>query len=175
MELNDLQALSKFSDALAAEGFEVRILEKTQERPYDVLLIFLQLEDHPAGGLQLELSFIPHMEEQLSGLSLVQFFVGLTENLAPDYAPELQQVVININRFCPLVGFGILSQPAMLCFRHTVMLPARLEDSLPLVVQTTWLINYLMEMFGKNLTQVAEGRASTAQAFKANPFAHLLT
>jgi hypothetical protein len=63
----------------------------------------------------------------------------------------------------------------MLCFRHTFMLPSKLEHSLPLVIQTTWLISYLMEVFGNNLTQVAEGRASVDQAFKEHPFAHFLS
>jgi hypothetical protein len=174
MEVTDLQALDKFSAALAGDGFEVHVLEKSQDRPYEVLLVFLQLEDHPLDGLQLELSFIPQMEEQLSGLSLMQCFVSLTDKLASDHLMELQQAVIGINRFCPLVGFGILSQPSMLCFRHVLMLPARLQDSLPLVIQTTWLIGYLMEVFGKKLTQVAEGQASIDKAFKGHPFAHFL-
>jgi hypothetical protein len=175
MKTNTLQALHQFSAALAQEGFDGHILEKYQDRPYDILLVFLPQEHHPAGGLQLELSFVPHMEEQLAGLSLMQFFVGLTSNLSSGSLMELQQAVISINRFCPLVGFGILSQPPMLCFRHTLMLPAKLEHSLPLVTQTTWLISYLMEVFGNNLTQVAEGHASIAQAFKEHPFAHFLT
>ncbi len=174
MKTNNLHSLQQFSDALAQEGFEVHILEKSQERPYDVLLVFLSLEHHPAGGLQLELSFIPQMEEQLAGLSLMQFFVGLTTDLSSDSLTELQKAVIGINRFSPLVGFGILSKPAMLCFRHTLMLPATLEYSLPLVIQTTWLINYLMEGFGNGLTQVAEGQTSVAQAFEGHPFAHFL-
>lgn len=175
METNNLHALQQISNALTQEGFEVRILEKSHERPYGVLLVFLSLETHPVGGLQLELSFVPEMEEQLLGLSLMQCFVGLTGNLSTHSQTELQQAVIGINRFCPLVGFGILSQPPMLCFRHTMMLPSKVEHGLPLVIQTTWLISYLMDVFGNNLTQVAEGFASIDQAFKGHPFSHFLT
>lgn len=176
MKTNTAQSLHLFVDALAREGFEpVQVLEKSQDRPYEVGLVFLSQEGHPAGGLQLELSFLPQMEEQLAGQSLMQCFVGLTSDLLSANALELQEAVIRMNRFCPLVGFGVLSQPPMLCFRHTLMLPQNLEHSLPLVIQTTWLISYLLEVFGDELTQVAEGRASIAQAFEGHPFAHLLT
>ncbi len=175
METDYLPTLQQFSDALTREGFATEIAEKSQERPYDVLMVFLAQEDHPAGGLQLELSFIPQMEEQLSGLSLMQCFAGLTDNLSADSAMELQKAVIAINQFCPLVGFGILAQPPMLCFRHTLMLPPEMQHSLPLVIQTTWLIDYLTEVFGDNLIQIAEGQATMIEAFKGHPFAHLLT
>ena len=175
MQTNEAQALDEFSKALNGEGFQTRMLEKTAERPYDVLLAFVPQDEHPAGGVQLELSFIPGMDQQLAGLSLMQFFTGLANDLSPNTLSELQKAIISVNRFCPLVGFGILSQPAMLYFRHVLMLPKTVEDSVPLVVQTTWLISYLVDVFGNNLTQVADGRASLAEAFREHPFGHLLT
>lgn len=170
-----LQTLQRFDDALTHEGFSTSMLEKVPERPYDLLLVFIPQEQHPAGGVQLELSFIPDMDQQLAGLSLMQFFAGLANDLPPSALTELQKAVISVNRFSPLVGFGILAQPAMLYFRHVLMLPKAVEESIPLVVQTTWLVSYLVDVFGNNLIQVANGHASLAEAFREHPFGHLLT
>ncbi len=172
MSIDHSKQLEAFSEALMKEGFSVNIIEKSEERPYETVLVFLTQENHPAGGLQLELSFIPNMEEQLAGLSLLQCFVDVSNTSIDNL--ELEKAVTTVNQSIPLVGFGILAKPTMLCFRHTLMLLPKMEDNIPLVIQTTWLISYLLEVFEDNLTQIAEEKTTIAEAFDGHPFAHLL-
>ncbi|ACE83489.1 type III secretion system chaperone family protein [Cellvibrio japonicus] len=164
--------LAHFAQALEGESFASRLVPETADGPA-TLLVALAMEGHPQGGLQLELSFLPAMESQLAGLSLLQCFVAIA-GVTHEGKPELRRALASINRFSPINGFGLLEHQGILYFRHTLMLLPGQQLNVPLVIQTAWLISYLLELFGPGLSQLAGQGGSLEDAFKGHEFAHLI-
>jgi hypothetical protein len=150
----DRARLARFARDLGEEDFPSRLVEATEEVPYDTLLVAVAGEDGEPGW-RLELSFLPGMEEQLDGASLLQCFVQVPAAVAAE--GELLRLLARLNTRLPLVGFAYLEEQRMVCFRHLLMLPADDETSAALVVQTTWMISYLLTLFANPVACVAQG------------------
>lgn len=165
--------LERYARELAALGFPTRLAPAGDERPYDVLLVGIENEAGDPPAWQMELSFVPGMEEQLEGSSLAQCFVGLPVEVAAGAVPELQRTVVTLNRQLPLVGFGHLADPPMACFRHVLMLPRDDGAAAGLVVQCTWLVSYLLSLFAGPVAAVASGDATLREALEGHPHGHL--
>ena len=149
--------LLRFARDLEAESFPGRLVEATAEIPYDTLLVAVAGEEDEdrEPGWRLELSFLPGMEEQLAGASLLQCFVHLPAEIA---APgELLRLLARLNARLPLVGFAYVEEERMLCFRHLLLLPPDDDTAAALVVQATWMISYLLSLFGRAVARVAQG------------------
>lgn len=148
------QRLLRFARDLEAESFPGHLVEATAEIPYDTLLVAVAGEEGDPGW-RLELSFLPGMEEQLAGASLLQCFVHLPAEIAA--RGELLRLLARLNARLPLVGFAYVEEERMLCFRHLLLLPAVDDTAAALVVQATWMISYLLSLFGRAVARVARG------------------
>jgi hypothetical protein len=146
--------LLRFARDLDEESFPSRLVEATTEIPYDTLLVALAGEDGEPGWL-LELSFLPGMEEQLAGAALLQCFVHLPAEVTAE--GELLRLLARLNARLPLVGFTYVEEQRLLCFRHLLLLPADDAPAAALVVQATWMISYLLSLFGRSVARVAQG------------------
>jgi hypothetical protein len=163
--------LELFARRLGEEAFETRLVPAGGAIPYDTLLVGITGDEESAPGWQLELSFLPNLEDQLEGVSLLQCFVALSANLRA--RAELLRFAARLNTRLPLVGFGALDEPSLACFRHTLMLPEDAETAAALVVQAAWMISYLLTLFGQPVALVAGGEATIEEALRGHPFAHL--
>jgi hypothetical protein len=141
------QRLLRFARDLTAESFPGRLVEATAEIPYDTLLVAVAGEEGDPGW-RLELSFLP-------GASLLQCFVHLPAEIAA--RGELLRLLARLNARLPLVGFAYVEEERMLCFRHLLLLPAVDDTAAALVVQATWMISYLLSLFGRAVARVAQG------------------
>lgn len=161
--------LEAFERLLRANGFPTRLMPGGEEVPYDVLLAGLS---DAAGRTewQLELSFVPGMEAELEGASLLQCFVHLPAKVPPAAEDELRRLVVRLNGRLPLVGFGWLDAERMACFRHTALLPGDDAAADEVVLQTAWMIGYLLSVFGAGVQAVAEGRLGFEEAIRDSAF-----
>lgn len=164
------EMLAGFASSLAGEGFGVEIVPAAGDIPYDVLLVALAPEGE-GDGRQLELSFLPGLEEQLAGASLLQCFVALPAEVAAE--AELERLIARINAQLPLVGFGFWRERRLPCFRHILMLPDEPGTAASLVVQAAWMISYLLSLFAESVADVARGHFKTEDALARGPFAHV--
>lgn len=162
--------LELFGRRLGEEAFETRLVSAEGAIPYDTLLVGITGDEEGALGWQLEFSFIPNLESQLEGVSLLQCFVALPEVRA---RAELLRFAVRLNTKLPLVGFGALDEPSIACFRHTLMLPEDAETAAAMVIQAAWMISYLLTLFGQPVALVAGGEATIEEALRGHPFAHL--
>lgn len=161
--------LEAFERLLRAQAFPTRLMPGGAEVPYDVLLVGLSDVDG-RGEWQLELSFVPGMEAELEGVSLLQCFVHLPAEVPPGAENELRRLVVRLNGRLPLVGFGWLDAERMACFRHTALLPGDDAAADEVVLQTAWMIGYLLSVFGAGVQAVAEGRVGFEEAIRDSAF-----
>ncbi len=150
-----LTQLQTFERILTDDGFATRLHPSDATIPYDVLLVGIGDED--GEGYQLELTFIPEMEEELDGASLLQCFVQVPAEIAEGAEADLMRFLNRINGHLPLVGFCYLHDEGMLCYRHVLMIPNRDDTDGALVKQTAWMISYLLSTFGAAVASVASG------------------
>jgi hypothetical protein len=163
--------LELFASRLGDEAFATRLVPAAGAIPYDTLLVGITGDEEGGPGWQLELSFLPNLEDQLEGVSLLQCFVALPAEVRA--RGELLRFAVRLNAKLPLVGFGALDEPPVACFRHTLMLPEDAEIAAAMVVQAAWMISYLLTLFGRPVARVAAGEATIEEALRGHPFAHL--
>lgn len=165
----DRSRLEGYERLLRAQAFPTRMMPASAEIPYDVLLVGLADADG-AGEWQLELSFVPGMEEEMEGAALLQCFVHVPAEVPPGAEDDLRRLVLRLNSRLPLVGFGWLDAERMACFRHTAVLPADDAAAGEVVVQAAWMIGYLLSVFGGGVQAVASGRLGFEAALRQNVF-----
>jgi hypothetical protein len=161
--------LRAFDALLRAQGFPTGLVLETPEVPYDVLVAGLSDADETRQW-QLELSFVPGMEEQLDGAALLQCFVHLPAEVPPAAEDGLRRLVVLLNTRIPILGFGWLEAERMPCFRHTLMLPEDNDSAGALMVQTAWMIGYLLSVFAGTVQEVASGTRTVDEAMRDNQF-----
>jgi len=165
----DRTRLQAFERLLRAQGFPTNLVLAGDGVPYDVLLAGLSDEEGKRQW-QLELSFVPGMEEDLEGLSLLQCFVHLPVDAAAEAEDELRRLIVRLNARMPVMGFGWLEAERMACFRHTAMLPRDEEAAGEVVVQLAWMADYLLGVFAPTIEAVATGARTSDQAIAENVF-----
>ena len=165
----DLARLQGFERLLREQGFPTSLVLAGPEIPYDVLLAGLSDADETRQW-RLELSFLPEMEEDLEGLSLLQCFVHLPGEVAPDAVDELRRLIARLNGKLPLIGFGWLDAERMACFRHVAMLPRDEASAGEVVVQLAWMIGSLLGVFASAVEAVASRARTADQALADTPF-----
>lgn len=161
--------LGAFYDLLREQGFQTGIVTATPEIPYDVLLVGLS-DVGETRQWQLEMSFIPGMEEQLDGAALLQCFVHIPAQVPARAEDGVCRLVARLNTRAPLVGFGWLEAERMPCFRHVLILPKDRAPAGALVLQSVWMIGYLLTVFADTVQEVASGARSADEALDDNPF-----
>ena len=165
----DRARLQAFERLLRAQGFPTSIALESAEIPYDVLVVGLSDTDG-ARQWQLELFFLPGMEEDLEGLSLLQCFAFLPVEVPPEAEDELRRLIVQLNAKLPLVGFGYVDAERMSCFRHVAMLPRDGEAAGEVVVQLAWMTGYLLGVFAPTVEAVAPGARTFEEALVDNVF-----
>ena len=161
--------LQEFERELRAEGFPTNVVHESAEVPYDVLLVGLS-DNEETRQWQLELSFIPGMEEDLEGAALLQCFAHLPAEVPPAAEAELRRLIVRVNAKLPLVGFGWLDAERMPCFRHVAMLPGDDGAAGEVVVQLAWMTGYLLGVFAPTIESVASGARTADEAIADNVF-----
>jgi hypothetical protein len=160
--------LERFAAAVGGEGFETGLLTTGEGAPYDTLVVAVGEDE---ASYRLELSFVPGMEEELEGVSILQAFAAVASDVDAARAPDLQRLVALLNTRLPLVGFAHLERERIAGFRHLVLLPADEATATALAVQAVWLVSFLLARFGPAVAAVARGETTVEQALAATPHA----
>lgn len=168
----DRARLQAFERLLRAQGFPTNVVLESPEVPYDVLLVGLS-DTEETRHWQLELSFVPGMEEDLEGAALLQCFAPLPAEVPPGAEDELRRLIVRVNAKLPLVGFGYLDAERMPCFRHIAMLPRDEAAAGEVVVQLAWMAGYLLGVFARTIEAVASGAQTFEEALADNVFSEV--
>lgn len=141
-----------------SEEFPVTIVPRSEEVPREQLFVALPA-DHAGRARQLELVFLPDEDD----VHFLQYFVPLEFAISPAHVGDLARVILRINASSPLIGFGMLEDLALVCFRSVVPCPKQALDP-EIHVQTLYLILYILDQLGAIVEGVANGTLSHADA-----------
>jgi hypothetical protein len=165
-------AFTRWEELLTNEGFPARFIEAGTESPTDLLLVGALMDEENV-LVQLELSFIPGLEEQLAGASLLQYFAPIATAIEGTEG-DLMRLILLLDSRLPLVGFSYLEEERLLFFRHIGMIPSLEASNDTMIFQTTWMISYIIELYAPALAGVAAGTMSYQEALKDEQISAIL-
>jgi hypothetical protein len=150
--------LARFRDLLFKEAYQTQLLTAADGVPYDTLLVRIESFAGEHRVWRLEMSFLPGLEEELEGVSILQFFVVLSDQLSEEHRTSLNELIVQRNTKLPIGNFGLLDNPEMLFFKHNAMLPndnAAVSDKI--VHELVPMITYLISRFAEPLIRLTTG------------------
>ncbi|MEM6254113.1 MAG: hypothetical protein AAF821_14440 [Cyanobacteria bacterium P01_D01_bin.156] len=144
----DLQAIQTL---IEADDFTTSFEPATPDIPLDRLFVLLNEEKQ----LLTELLFIP-LEAEVENVHLLQFYVNVPIELGSSIPTDLQQLILNLNAKMPIGSFGINGEDNLVYFRYVLVMPQNQtpEDN-NTIVQSLWLVFYLVESFLQQIQAVA--------------------
>ncbi|MDB5079469.1 MAG: hypothetical protein JWP00_1393 [Chloroflexi bacterium] len=168
------RALGHFRNMLSAERYSVTVVPGGTAAPYDALVVQMENPGEPDSTWQIELSFLPFMDEQLEEVSILQFFAPLTVGTADEVENELNWLINCINTKLPLVGFGFVEQGKVIYFKHNAMVTnGQPTSTYQQVREIVTMIGFLVNNFRSALQSVANGEKKGREALIGNPFEQL--
>jgi hypothetical protein len=168
-------ALERFAALLAGEAYQTHLLAASDAVPYDVLLVRIETFEQENRVWSLEMSFLPGLENDLDGVSILQNFVALSDRISEEHRPSLNQLILKINAKLPIGGFDLLDDPRILFFKHNALLPNDNDEaSFRVVRELVSMTNYLITTFSEPLIQVAAGQKTVEEALADNPFSNVI-
>jgi hypothetical protein len=158
-KLEQLQALLNEAD------LKTNVIKAGPNAPLETLLIGLSsLEENDDRDWQLELSFVPGYAEKLENTELLQFFVCLTDRVAPTAHATLEKLLTAYNTQIPLGAFGFFKHQNLLYFRHVTLINKDddLEDTLPEMI---WMLSHVLTQYSNAALAGATGTYSAEEIF----------
>jgi hypothetical protein len=150
--------LRRFDDLLSKEAYQTELLAASDSVPYDTLLVRIESFEEENRVWRLEMSFLPGLEEELEGVSILQCFVALSDQLSEEHRSSLNELIVKCNAKLPMGSFGLLDNPGMLFFKHNAMLPndnAAVSDMM--VHELVPMATYLISTFSEPLIRLTAG------------------
>ena len=147
------RCLLAYGEALAKENLPVEFFDANEDIPYDMVLVGLESE---SGALyRFELGFLPELEEDMENVSLLQVFVPMAERGEDADVAQLDLLMSRLNTQLPQGHFGYLEDNNVVYYRYVLMVPNEIKDALTMVVQTFWMMAYILEQVGDRLLALA--------------------
>lgn len=168
-------ALERFSELLAGEAYQTRLLTSADGVPYDTLLVRIETFEQENRVWSLELSFLPGLENDLEDVSILQCFVALSDRISEAHRPSLNILILKINAKLPIGGFGLLDDPRMLFFKHNALLANDNDEAnFRVVRELVAMTTYLIATFSEPLRLVAAGQKTYEEATADLPFSRVI-
>lgn len=146
-----------------AAGFQTGWTEPTTEDPFRSLITLFDNIGDEQREIQLELCFLPHMEEaEAAGICILQSFVTLTEAVSPENNTELLRLAAKLNTTLPLGAFGLFEDTGVVYFKHNSLLLLNNEDTanVKAIDAQNGLILHLHQLYMEAFIQIASGQVS---------------
>ncbi|MCD6066927.1 MAG: hypothetical protein K0S33_1753 [Bacteroidetes bacterium] len=141
--------LKEIEGALIAEGFEVRSNTIDIEGiAVPTLTVLIELEGkEKKQGIDLELMFVPGIDDQLEGCHILQCFIVLADSIdsyAPEKREELAAALSAFNMNLPLGAYGVLDQDQLFYYKHMIMMPSEMNEATKAsLIQSIWMVCFV--------------------------------
>lgn len=172
---NHKKQLALLINHLDADGWNVRMLDVSEHRPYECINVAVISDtDQDQVLWNMELSFLPIAETDLADVSILQCFIPLANNFEAIQSSALAEAIVKINTKLPLVGFGFMEDFSLLYYKCNLMLSNDGDSQNGVIVSNALaMISYLVSSFTGTLAEVASGEKSPDNAINEMPFKDL--
>ena len=143
-----------------AADLHTKWVDVTDEDPYQSLLVWFDNIGHNQRNFTLELAFLPDMvEAEEAGISILQAFIGLVDNVPPERHGDILRLVAKLNTILPLGSYGLFEDAGLIYYKHNSLL--LLHNDASANVQAIDLANGIIlhqqQLYMESLIQAADG------------------
>lgn len=151
-----------YAGILKENGFTVEMAPASADVPTPQLEVDVT-PDELGAPVRMAIAIAPGLENELdAGMSLVQFWTLLPVNAPPARYAELARIVSRINAIAPLPGFCLEEDRQLLCHRHTVLWASDAETQARQLIETVFMIEFVIGTFIETIADVAGGVSAAA-------------
>ncbi len=157
--------LETIQELILLEGIEASFEPATTELPSDRVNVPLRLENLPE-LLQLQIIKVPKINDSdLPGVEMVQYYVPLPVLVDDAVVDEVLRLLPAVNLASPLNGFNYDEDAQAIYFRYLLLVPegAGKEILGPVILETLWLVFFVLDNLGADITAVATGQQKASQ------------
>ncbi|HHN93370.1 MAG TPA: hypothetical protein ENK17_01255 [Anaerolineae bacterium] len=168
-----LQAIAYALDTL---GFEAQALPLEVDGKQTEHLVVHLLTDDRGRDVFAQLLFLSNLEEVIGpaveeiedgeGMDLLQVYAALPFDYEAEAVPHLARLMLAMNRYLPINGFGLDEELGILFCRHVLFCPGGDVD-VRVLVEVLDSMAFFIEEYGGVLEPVANGSGSLAEALAA--------
>ncbi|GBG06044.1 YbjN domain-containing protein [Paenibacillus agaridevorans] len=159
-----LAELGGLQIAFEKEGFQTRLLERSESIRLHVLVMMLG-EDDQGRDRTMNLNFQPLPESDIEWIRLLQLHTILPFRVAPAQRSAVERVLIGANAMVPLGGFG-LDEDGEVYARYVYTVPSSQTISPDELLEVISIFHYMLVLFEERIGQVAAGELTPEEALR---------
>lgn len=174
------QAFLKNLEAYLQEfEYEAAIIETEvgDGKSYSTMYVVLDISSEQLPGdnqLRLEAAFLPQLEGDMGGYSILQAMVPILVADEKVNKAELFALIVKLNTFLPMGSFGYWEEQNMVYHKQNNMVANESNDDVyGTIEEQLGMIQYVLTSFVPSLAAVAVDLTSMNDALKNNPFAQV--
>ncbi len=168
--MTDLQTLAQVLDDAGFESLVFPLKLDVVDVPIEQMLVHLITDDQGRttvaqllflSALQKAAGELLNVGEDESAIDLLQIYATLPFEIKPDTRPALAMLLLNLNRYLPISGFGVDDGAGVVFCRHTLFCPGGEVDTRVLLE-----VLDLMVLFIRKHTEILEQVATGAKSLE---------
>ena len=159
--------------ALQKAGYTTRFVPAGQDTLIESVVVHLG-SDYRERAVFLELALVSAAHTAMRGdhsegssrfdeVDYLQFYAELPFQVEQGFVPDVAQLVLQLNRILPLVGFGLRVSERTIYYRYMMMFEGRQGPNHKLLVKAVEVIRFLLQEFCQAIEDVATGKKTLAQ------------
>lgn len=178
---HQLQFLQNLTTYLQEFEYNVALVESDagEDVVYTSLNVILDISSEMLQGenmLRLEAAFLPQVEEDMEGKSILQMMTPILVADEKVNQAELFALLIKLNTFLPIGSFGYWEEQNMVYHKqNNIIAKSVAPEALADFEEQLAMIQYLLTSFVPSLAAVALDGQTVKQALQNNPFAQAYT
>ncbi len=148
-----------------------------EDHNYSTLNIVLDISSEMLQGenfLQMEAAFLPQVEDDLDGQSILQMMVPILVADENVDKKELFALIIKLNTFMPMGSFGYWEEQNMIYHKQNNIIGKKTDaEHYATYEEQVGMIQYVLTSFVPSIAAVAIDGANMQKALEDNPFARV--
>lgn len=166
------ESLEKLQEYLVSRGWDTLLEPQNQDTPYTRLEVRLYtVLDGKNRFWPVELAFLPGLENDLKGFSLLQCYVPVIAEVPEASHASISSMITIINPKLAIGQFGLLAKHNLLCFKHnTILENNQVAPFHPALNEMLNMIHYLLESFHDAFLSVIKGETTVQESIGRLPF-----
>ncbi|GAB4276756.1 MAG TPA: hypothetical protein DIU37_02630 [Opitutae bacterium] len=153
--------LAVIEQTLKEEKFATRLLEKDNERPFDLLFAGIG-EDEKKRGYTVQLHFVNDVTNAVGGADepedayLLQFFLVFPYLIEASKKAEVARAMLAINRILPIGAFGMSEQEGTPYYQYNLACADRSVDG-TVLLEILSIMGFFTSEFSPKFEAISEG------------------
>lgn len=155
---------------LKDEDFGTRLLEKSEERPFELLFVGVG-EDAKKRGYTMQIHYVNDVASAVGGQDqpddayILQFFLVFPFLINPEQRGPVGRAILAINRILPVGAFGFSEQEGTPYYQYNLASSDRLKDK-KVLLEIMSIMGFFTSEFSPKFEAISEGSTTCDAMFE---------